>query len=171
MYSRKIAAIGAVALAASAVFPSTALAAESDGSPGASARLIGGQPAPASVTWTGVLKFDAPSHDVYDQMTCASAVIGSRWLLSAAQCVSDLGTPGEIPVADKTAWRTRVGLDRLAGGATANVTGIYKSPFFTGEVGKPGGEETGDIVLMRLDRRLDVQPVPIAHRPRVPGRP
>ncbi|MYW90506.1 trypsin-like serine protease [Amycolatopsis rubida] len=168
MRSRTLLAATSAALAAGAVLAAPPAAADpvGDGTPGASARLIGGQPAPASVTWTAALMYDAPSHGVYDQTTCASAVVTGRWVITAAQCVADLGIPGEIPARDKT-FHVRAGLDRTAGGATANVTGTYINPHWTGEVHPP--DETGDIVLLRLDKRLDVQTVPIAHASPQPG--
>ncbi|MYW91812.1 trypsin-like serine protease [Amycolatopsis rubida] len=169
MRSRKFASAGAVALAASAVLTSAASASavEADAGPVASARLIGGVPAPASVTFVGALMFDAEREGVHDALTCGSVVVGRQWLLSAAQCVADLGVPGEFPAKDKK-FHVRVGsLDRTAGGSTANVDGIYLNPHWTGEVNPP--RKAGDAVMLHVDRPLDVPVVRMAWWTPPPG--
>ncbi|MET9262426.1 trypsin-like serine protease [Amycolatopsis sp. NPDC004079] len=166
MRSRKIAAIGVAAIVATAVLTSTASASESDGSPGPSARLIGGEPAPASVKFVGAFLFDAEHEGLRDALTCGSVVVGRQWILSAAQCVVDLGIPGEIPVKDKR-FHVRVGLDRTVGGATANVDGLFINPHWTGEVKPP--RKVGDVVMIHVDRPLKAPIVRMAWWSPAPG--
>ncbi|MBB1153536.1 S1 family peptidase [Amycolatopsis dendrobii] len=128
---------------ATASMTSTASAADS------SAQLIGGQLAPASVKSVGALMFDAAPEGLRDAQTCGSVVVDDRWLLTAAQCVTDLGIPDEIPAKHKK-FHVRVGLDRTQGGATGRVERIFVNPQWNPNT------PTGDLALLQVDNDLDV---------------
>ncbi|WP_406637626.1 S1 family peptidase [Amycolatopsis sp. WGS_07] len=156
--SRKLTATSAAALVATSLF-TPAAAAASGSSPGASPQLVGGHPAPASVTYIAAVMFDAPAHGERDATTCGSVAVLPDWLLTAAQCVTDLGLPDEIPAKDKR-FHVRAGLDRTKGGTTADVSGIYVNPHWTGKINPPA--ETADLALLHVNRPLRVRPVPLA---------
>ncbi|MEU7004656.1 serine protease [Nonomuraea sp. NPDC046570] len=140
-------AIG-LALTTAAAFPRAASA-----SPGHPA-IIGGRVATESYPFMVSFQFGKDPGD-----HCGGALIAQDWAVTAAHC-EDLMKPGKTKV--------RVGSpDRAKGGVLAGVKRVVTHPAW----GDRNSDLVGDITLVQLDRKVDLEPIRIADGPGPVGEP
>jgi secreted trypsin-like serine protease len=107
------------------------------------------------MNWKGDLNFH----------TCGGVLLFRDEVVTNAHCVTDPGTRN-VPA---LGWHVRVGsADRTTGGQTASVVKITVHPEWAWGAGAPE-QRVADIVVLKLDRKLELQTIELASKPAKPS--
>ncbi|WET76871.1 serine protease [Amycolatopsis sp. QT-25] len=124
--------------------------------------LVGGREATGNTSWMASLQSDAPAYNRFNFHECGATVLFPNWVVTGAQCVTDMpGVPDRVPVSAKK-FKVRVGSkDRTRGGETAKVVKIVVHPGWKWGEGAPGSK-VSDVAMLKLDHPVSAQPLQLA---------